>query len=166
MGNPLLNTMFIRLRDKDNFNRASPVDDPNYQADLLNPELALLINQLHSPTIPAFTESGRSDLADLYIPDIIKVDITTGPVPLPGHANFHRLGYFGGDMTSGRSSGWPNGRRYGDDVVDIAMTALASGPAYVNTRLAGDNVNANDQIYHQVFPYAATPHSGTDHVHH
>jgi hypothetical protein len=24
----------------------------------------------------------------------------------------------------------------------------------------GDNVNANDQVYNQVFPYSATPHAG------
>jgi len=61
------------------------------------------------------------------------------------------------------SSGWPNGRRFGDDVVDIALTLLASGPAYTTFTTVGDNVAANDQIFHQVFPYAATPHSGTRH---
>jgi hypothetical protein len=45
-------------------------------------------------------------------------------------------------------------------VVDIALTALASGPGYSAVTLVGDNVAANDQIYHQVFPYAATPHAG------
>jgi hypothetical protein len=46
-------------------------------------------------------------------------------------------------------------------VVDIALTAMVSGPSYATITVMGDNVGANDQIYHQVFPYTATPHSGT-----
>ncbi len=61
------------------------------------------------------------------------------------------------------SSGWPNGRRLGDDVVDIALSLLASGPGYTTIMEIGDNVAANDQIFNQVFPYAATPHSGPYH---
>jgi hypothetical protein len=53
------------------------------------------------------------------------------------------------------SGGWPNGRRIGDDVVDIALTALS-----LFTIDIGDNINANDQVYHRVFPYLATPHAG------
>ena len=56
--------------------------------------------------------------------------------------------------------GWPNGRRLGDDVVDIALTAVASGPTYATITVVGDNINANDQVYNQVFPYSATPHAG------
>ncbi len=66
----------------------------------------------------------------------------------------------GGDTTNGISSGWPNGLRIGDDVVDIALTAIASGPGYSTITVVGDNVAANDVPYHQVFPYLATPHSG------
>ncbi|TMK26287.1 MAG: DUF4331 domain-containing protein, partial [Actinobacteria bacterium] len=62
--------------------------------------------------------------------------------------------------TAGASGGWPNGRRLGDDVVDIALTAIASGPSYSTITVVGDNINANDQVYNQVFPYSATPHAG------
>jgi hypothetical protein len=72
------------------------------------------------------------------------------------------LGFIGGDTTNGISSGFPNGRRLGDDVVDIALTALASGPTYSPITLAGDNVDHNDLPYNQVFPYSATPQSGTN----
>ena len=61
-----------------------------------------------------------------------------------------------------KSSGWPNGRRLGDDVADIALTAIASGPTYSTVTVLGDNVTANDQFYNQVFPYSGTPHSGTN----
>ena len=46
------------------------------------------------------------------------------------------------------------------DVVDIALTAVASGPTYAAITVVGDNINANDQVYNQVFPYSATPHAG------
>ena len=61
----------------------------------------------------------------------------------------------------GERSHWPNGRRIGDDVADIALTAIASGPTYSTVTVVGDNVSANDQLYNQVFPYLGTPHSGT-----
>ena len=99
---------------------------------------------------PAVT-TGRTDIAAIYIPDLIKVDLsTTTPVRLagsgPGHPTnpddpgFSRLSIFGGDtLPSGNlipghpfniggfvPGGWPNGRRFGDDVVDIAVTAIIS----------------------------------------
>jgi Domain of unknown function (DUF4331) len=101
----------------------------------------------------------------VFIPDVIRVDTTTAPVRLAGQAGFSRFGFVGGDTTtdaSGRvkSSGWPNGRRLGDDVADIALTAVASGPTYASVVVVGDNIAANDQVYNQVFPYSATPHAG------
>jgi len=104
--------------------------------------------------------SGRVDLQAVFIPDVMRVDTTTGPVPLIG-AGGNRLSGLGGDTTGGKWSGWPNGRRLGDDVVDIALTAVASGPTYSSIFLLGDNINANDYAYNLVFPYAATPHGGT-----
>ena len=64
--------------------------------------------------------------------------------------------------------GWPNGRRFGDDVLDIAVTALISDlrvspPIIVGP--AGDNVDSNDIAYNKVFPYAATPLNGRTHTH-
>jgi hypothetical protein len=102
----------------------------------------------------------------VFIPEVIRVDTTTPPVTLAGQAGFSRLGFIGGDTTTDgagrvKSSGWPNGRRLGDDVCDIGLTAVASGPTYDPVIVLGDNVAANDQFYNQVFPYSGTPHSGT-----
>ena len=105
--------------------------------------------------------TGRTDLVNIFIPDVLRVITTTDPVRLEGDPDFNRLGFLGGDKTNGVSSGWPNGRRLGDDVVDIALTAIASGPTYGTITLVGDNVEENDVPYNQVFPYAATPHSGS-----
>ncbi|MEW6440882.1 MAG: DUF4331 domain-containing protein [bacterium] len=162
MGNPLFNELLVPLSGKDDYNRSSPRDDSALAVYAENPEIAALINLLLGTD---FVTAGRTDLAALYIPDLIRVDTTTPPVRLAGQIGFSRLGFLGGDTaTDGagrvKSSGWPNGRRLGDDVVDIALTALASGPAYSSVTLFGDNVAANDQVFHQVFPYAATPHAG------
>lgn len=163
MGNPLFNEMFVAVADKDNYNRRLPVTDSVRFANYaLNPEIASLFNTVFSFST---VTTGRTDLEALYIPDVLRVDTTTMPVRLPGQSGFSRLGFLGGDTTTDsgartKSSGWPNGRRVGDDVMDIALTLIASGPTYAATTLVGDNVAANDQIYHQVFPYAATPHAG------
>ena len=167
MGNPLFNEVLVALRDKDVYNRTLPTqDNAMFSTYALNPEVAALINFVFGTSFPT---SGRVDLELVFIPDVLRVDTTTGPVRLAGQPGFSRFGFAGGDTvidgTGGRlkSSGWPNGRRFGDDVVDIALTAVASGPTYSVVTVLGDNVAANDQIYNQVFPYSATPHSGPRH---
>ena len=145
------------LRDKDNYNRRTPTDDAAFATYARNPELAGLLNTVFGTN---FVTMNREDLVAIFIPDVLRVNTGTGPVRLAGQAGFSRLGFIGGDTTGGVSGGWPNGRRLGDDVVDIALTAIASGPSYSTITVVGDNINANDQVYHQVFPYSATPHAG------
>ena len=158
MGNPLFNEVLVALRDKDEYNRSSPIDDAQFAKYALKPELAFLVNAVFGT---AFQTDNRTDLAGIYIPDVLRVDTSTEPVRLAGQTGFNRLSVFGGDTTSsGTPSGWPNGRRLGDDVIDIALTAIASGPTFSTITAVGDNINANDQFYNLVFPYSATPHAG------
>jgi hypothetical protein len=74
-----------------------------------------------------------------------------------------RLGFLGGDV-----AGYPNGRRVGDDVVDIIIRVAAGATSFTpafnvfpNNRL-GDGVNENDRPFLTRFPYLATPYSGYD----
>ena len=162
--NPLFNEVLVAIRDKDNYNRDLPTSDASkYKTYALNPEVAALINKVYGTS---FATTNRTDLAAVYIPDVIRVDTTTGPANISGQAAFNRLGFIGGDTlktANGASvpGGWPNGRRLGDDVVDIALTAVASGPDYKTVTLLGDNVDHNDQVYNMTFPYAGTPNAGT-----
>ena len=162
--NPLFNEVLVAIRDKDNYNRDLPTSDATkYKTYALNPEVAALINAVYGTK---FATTNRTDLAAVYIPDVIRVDTTTGPANIAGQAAFNRLGFIGGDTlkTANGSSvpgGWPNGRRFGDDVTDIALTAVASGPDYKTVTLVGDNVDHNDQVYNMTFPYAGTPNAGT-----
>ncbi len=164
MGNPLFNEVLVALKDKDKYNRTLPSADQQFSTYAENPEIATLINAVIGTSIQT---TGRTDLAGIFIPDVLKVDTSTDPVPLIGQPGFNRLTLFGGDMISspfqGKDipSGWPNGRRYGDDVVDIALTAVASGPSFSTIVPVGDNVSTNDLLYNQTFPYGATPHGGT-----
>lgn len=194
-GNPLFNEGFVAIADKDRYNATSPRRDQALFAKYATtPELAKLLNVLVVPGtgLNNAIETDRSDLAGIFIPDLIKVDLSTGPARLAGggadHASnpddvgFSRLSVFGGDvLTSAVQSGlpgfaqgtipggWPNGRRFGDDVVDIAVTAalsdLRSDPLVIQGP-AGDNVDSNDIAYNKVFPYAATPLNGRNHEHH
>lgn len=158
MGNPLFNEVLVALRDKDNYNRTNPTGDAQFAKYALNPEIAVLVNAVFGTN---FQTDNRTDLKGIFIPDVMRVDTSTEAVRLSGQAGFNRLSVFGGDTTaSGAPSGWPNGRRLGDDVVDIALTAVASGPSFSTITAVGDNVNANDQAYNLVFPYSGTPNAG------
>ncbi len=159
LGNPFFTEGLVAHVDKDRFNRTPATQDAAFATYALNPELAVLINAVYNTT---FATTNRTDLAAIFIPEVLKVVTTTDPVRLAGQPGFSRLGFIGGDTTNGVSGGWPNGRRLGDDVADIALTAIASGPDYSTITIVGDNVPENDLPYHQVMPYLATPHSGSN----
>ncbi len=161
MGNPLFNEVLVATVDKDRYNRTSPESDPaTFAKYALNSELATLVNTVYGTS---WATTNRTDLRDIFIPDVLRVDTSTEPVRLAGQPGFSRLSFLGGDTTvSGKPSGWPNGRRFGDDVIDIALTAIANGPAFTPPVVpVGDNVTSNDQLFNQVFPYSATPNAGT-----
>jgi hypothetical protein len=184
-GNPLFNEVLVALADKDLYSRTDPtIDSAIFAKYALNPEPCKLFNEIYnggtnSPNI----ESNRTDMAYIFIPDVIKVDLSTGPALLQGggtnDAGYSSLGVFGGDTLMSKvsgsavSGGWPNGRRYGDNVVDIALKALLDstnilGPGfglYVNPPTASQNVLTNDAIYSKVFPYESTPQNGRNHSH-
>jgi hypothetical protein len=160
-GNPLFNEALVALGSKDLYNRTGPTTDKKlFERFALNPELA---------TVLGLPDRDRADLAGIFIPDVIKVDLITPPARLAGQAGFNRLGVFGGDsLTNAKGEtvpgGWPNGRRFGDDVVEIALIALGVDPA--GGTLSADGVDANDITYNSVFTYAATPLNGRNHRHH
>ncbi len=187
-GNPLFNEGLVAIKDKDLYSRSTPeVDARLFRKYAVTPELAALINALVFGSNVAPT-TNRTDIAGIFIPDLIKVDLSTGPARLagggpnhltnPDDAGFSRLSIFGGDTLKSTvqpgfgggtvPGGWPNGRRFGDDVLDIAVTALISDLRVSPPKIvgpAGDNVDKNDIAYNKVFPYAATPLNGRNHTH-
>ena len=73
--------------------------------------------------------------------------------PVPPEPN--RLGVIGGD-----NQGFPNGRRLGDDVIDIALQVV-EGELVGSANDLGDGVDANDVAFSTTFPYVGLPHSGS-----
>jgi hypothetical protein len=204
-GNPLFNEGLVALVDKDLYSRTLPtVDNKIFRKYAENPELAALINLLlgNPQQPPLAITNGRADIAAIFIPDLIKVDLSTAPVRLAGNGpvsqgnlnpdddGFSRLSIFGGDIQESLAGGhpfrlpsqylglpegkffvpggWPNGRRFGDDPIDIAIIALLSDlrdPANLKI-LPGaadanfDGVTSNELGYNKVFPYESTPQNG------
>ena len=83
-GNPLFNEGLVALEDKDLYSRTSPTrDNELFRRYAVKPELAGLINALVFNANVAPT-TNRTDIAGIFIPDLIKVDLSTAPARLAG----------------------------------------------------------------------------------
>jgi hypothetical protein len=167
LGHPLVNEVVIPLGAKDLFNSLEPTGDVAALDFVTDPEVPKLLAALfgiQSPPAP------RADLVTIFLTGIPGLNQPPGVLPsemlrlnvaIPPAANPNPLGVLGGDV-----AGFPNGRRLGDDVVDIALRAMAGAtpltPAFnmgINAQL-GDGVNANDRPALSAFPFIGTPHAG------
>lgn len=174
LGNPLVNEVIIPLGQKDHFNASEPADDAQFLRFVQDPEPGRLIPVLYpGVTVPP---APRNDLVSIFLTGIPGLNQPANVKPsemlrlntsTPVTANPNPLGVLAGDV-----QGFPNGRRLGDDVVDIELRAVAGAtpftPAFVKSpnNILGDGVNANDMPFLSSFPYLSTPHQGYDHAHH
>ena len=185
LGNPLVNEVVIGLDDKDKFNSSKPKNDvANFADYVTNPTLPALIQTLF-PTAVAPTNFPRNDLLTVFLKGIKGVNQpatvavpaemmrlnTSIPAVAAGAQN--SLGVAGGDL-----AGYPNGRRPGDDVVDlsirVAMGALCVLTGATDTLQVGckpadapagalaftDGVRKTSSNYRATFPYLTTPLPG------
>jgi hypothetical protein len=161
LGNPLVNEVIIPTGEKDVWNAVQPWQESRFRKSYESPLLAAAINQLYKLDVP---ETGRDDLVAVLLTGVPKLNYT-GPkladvlrlnLSIPVSKNPNRMGVLGGD-----TQGWPNGRRLGDDVIDIAEQAVA-GFLKGNKVPLGDGVNADDRKVTRTFPYVADPQSGFD----
>jgi hypothetical protein len=171
LGNPLVNEAVIDLARKDAFNSLEPTGDAVALDRVLDPEVPKLLGLLfgvQSPPAP------RQDLVTIFLTGIpglnqppnvrpsemlrLNMGIPAVPVGGPG---YDRLGVLKGD-----AGGFPNGRRVGDDVLDIVLQAAAGAtpltPAFNRSpnNALGDGVDSNDQPYLRGFPYLGVPKAG------
>ncbi len=159
LGNPLVNEVIIPTGLKDMWNSQQPWNESAYRKYYESPILAAVINKLYKLGAP---ETGRDDLVSVLLTGVPKLNFT-GPkladvirlnLGVPVSPKPDRLGVLGGD-----TQGWPNGRRLGDDVIDIAEQAV--GGFLKGTKLPlGDGVNGDDAEHLPSFPYIADPRSG------
>jgi hypothetical protein len=155
VANPLTAEALIPTPMKDYWNRSAPAQDQQFAQYIGNPFFATgILNGVFGLNVPP---APRNDLLGVYVPDIMRVDLTIPPTP---PASQNRLGPLAGD-----NAGWPfGGRRPIDDVVDIGFRALAgvlvSGYGVAPNNELGDGVNSNDVPLQNVFPFHAAPHAG------
>lgn len=183
LGAPLVNEVVVPLGAKDLFNGSKPQDDAQFANGVTDPEVGKLLKALYNIKVPpqgAFgSADARDDLVAIFltgIPDVTQPDNVVASeqlrlnVAVPVTSNPNRLGVLGGD-----NQGYPNGRRLGDDVIDISLRAVA-GAAYplfhpefkadeTGVKL-GDGVDQNDKAFRNRFPYMALPNQGFESIPH
>ena len=167
LGNPLVNEAVIDLARKDAFNGLEPTGDAAALDRVLDPEVPKLLKAVFNVDSPP---APRNDLATIFLTGIPGLNQPAGVrgsemlrlnMAIPPSSSPHRLGVLGGDV-----AGFPNGRRVGDDVLDIVLQAAAGAtpltPAFLRSpnNMLGDGVERNDVPYLTSFPYLGYPHAG------
>ena len=183
LGSPLVNEVVIGLRDKDRFNASSPVQDPQFLKYVTNPTLPELIEVLFSGAGVQAPNTPRNDLVAVFLTGIEGVTksanfsapgemlrLNTSIAVTASNAQSN-LGVLAAD-----NAGFPNGRRPGDDVVDIELRAVmgvlctlnapatfgctpADAPSGSLPYTDGATVSAAD--FDATFPYLRTPLPGS-----
>jgi hypothetical protein len=179
LGMPLVNEVVIGLKDKDRFNHSKPSADGQFADYVTNPTLPALIEVLYgSVGAKAPTNFPRNDLVATFLTGITGLNQpksvtasemlrlnTSIAVTAPGAQK--RLGVIDGD-----NAGFPNGRRPGDDVVDIALRVVmgklctlsigcvpADAPA--GAIRFTDGAFLDETSFNSTFPYLKTPLPGS-----
>ncbi|GAB3064317.1 DUF4331 domain-containing protein [Micromonospora schwarzwaldensis] len=139
LGNPLFNEVIVPMSKKDLWNTLPPSEDKRFAGFVERPELAGLLPVLYPGVFPHLdalnkAKKPRADLVALLLTgvpaglvdgfanttgdtqaDMLRLNTAIRPSARPD-----RFGVLGGDL-----AGFPNGRRVGDDVVTIALRAIA-----------------------------------------
>ncbi len=168
LGSPLVNELVIGIKDKDKFNSSQPKDDAQFADYVTNPTLPALIEALFGVKAP--TLFPRTDLVQVFITgvpgltqngsfgEMLRLNTSIAPKPKGQQSN---LGVLGGDL-----AGYPNGRRLGDDVVDMSLRVVMGVLLDPSVAPAGqlpytDGAYVDDQAFYDHFPYVTTPHPGS-----
>jgi hypothetical protein len=196
LGNPLFNEVLVPMGRKDQWNRSAPVNDKDFAGGVLHPELAGLLPILYPGVFPNLAQLNASGKPRVDLEAILLTGIPKGIVPgfqnytgkhlgdmlrlnvaIKPSSNPSPLGLLGGD-----AAGFPNGRRVTDDVVTIALRALAGvtyalvDKSYKPDAAAGEltqgvaepptgppGSGAEGQArFLSSFPYLGSPHDGFD----
>ncbi|MDZ4755364.1 MAG: DUF4331 domain-containing protein [Phycisphaerae bacterium] len=169
LGHPLVNEVVIGLKDKDLFNASQPSGDGQFATYVTNPTLPVLLNALFGVTPPCLP---RNDLVQVFltgVPDLnqpanvvasemLRLNTSIAPTPAAGQSN---LGVLAGDL-----AGYPNGRRPGDDVVDMALRVVMGALLPADCAPSGalpftDGAFIDSSFFTPQFPYLITPLPGS-----
>jgi hypothetical protein len=184
LGNPLVNEVVIGLKDKDRFNSSQPKDDAQFAAYVTNPALPELLEVLFgSAGVVAPNVFPRADLVAAFLTGVKDVNANGSTaemmrlntaLPATDKGKQNSLGAAGcfveGALTLSNPgcdpAGFPNGRRPGDDVVDIALRVsmgylLPKAVAPAGQVPFTDATIQEDAQFSAAFPYLTTPKPGT-----
>ena len=179
LGMPLVNEVVIGLKDKDRFNSSKPSGDSQFADYVTNPTLPALVEVLFgSAGAKAPSNFPRNDLVAVFLTgvkginqpatvtasEMLRLNTSTAVTAMGAQK---RLGVIDGD-----SAGFPNGRRPGDDVVDVALRVVmgklctlsigcvpADAPA--GALRFTDGAYLDDSFFTAGFPYLKTPLAGS-----
>ncbi|MEJ1960502.1 MAG: DUF4331 domain-containing protein [Gammaproteobacteria bacterium] len=196
LSNPLVNELVIGLPDKDRFNASQPKDDGQFATYVTNPTLPALLDALFRSAVNATLGTSFTNIAPSNLPrtDLVTAFLTgfqgvnqqskvtasemvrlNTSIAATLAAQQSTFGVAGGDL-----AGFPNGRRPGDDVVDIALRVVMGRLCYpipvngVQTDLGlckpadapvgnapfTDGAPVTSQDFDTTFPYLRTPLPG------
>jgi hypothetical protein len=146
LSNPLVNELVIGIADKDRFNASQPKDDGQFAKYVTNPSFPAILDTLFRDPVNKTLGTNIANLAPSNFPrtDLVTTFLTgfkgvnqlkqvtpsemlrlnTG-IPATASDRQSAFGVAGGDL-----AGFPNGRRPGDDVVDLALRVLMGRLCY------------------------------------
>jgi hypothetical protein len=146
LSTPLVNELVIGLPDKDRFSASEPKDDGQFATYVTNPTLPALLDVLFrdavnttlGTSIPNLAPQNfpRNDLVTAFLTgfpgvnqlkrvtpsEMLRLNTGIAAKPMAMQSTF---GVAGNDL-----AGFPNGRRPGDDVVDIALRVVMGRLCY------------------------------------
>ncbi len=132
MGVPAINTVLVPFARKNEYNRASTVNDASgkFAADIVGTLTALGTDTAHKNILAGVSVTNG---------DQLRLDTAVANTGTQGGLN--------------AGAGFPNGRRPADDVIDTVLLLVTN-----ETLTTGDNVNANDLTFRNTFPFFAASH--------
>jgi len=197
LSNPLVNEVVIGLPDKDKFNASEPKNDTQFAPYVTNPTLPALLDVLFRDAVNATLGTSFANIAPSNLPrndlvttfltgfsgvnqqatvtpsEMVRLNTAIAATPAAQQSTF---GVAGGDL-----AGFPNGRRPGDDVVDLALRVVMGrlchpitiggnpvdlglctpedAPVGLAPFTDGAPVSASD--FDTAFPYLKTPFPGS-----
>jgi len=183
LSNPLVNEVVVGLPDKDRFNASEPKDDGQFAAYVTHPSLSALLEVLFGAAgVKAPTKLPRADLVVAFLTgvegvnkngstaEMIRLNTKLPATPKGMQNSLGAAGCFvnGALMPMAMGcdvAGFPNGRRPGDDVVDIALRVVMGYLLPAADAPAGqvpftDATIQEDAQFDAAFPYLRTPRPG------
>jgi hypothetical protein len=171
LGNPLVNEVVIPISHKDIFNGSEPKNDLQFLSFVTDPILPVYMEAILGIPNPGSFDAGlgiggREDLVLAFLtghpalgtlPDSY---VLGGAIPGEPGKVFGAFEALRLDLGN-PNSGFPNGRLVTDDVVDVALSAMAG--LLIDGTTVSDGVDASGLYFLDTFPFLGDPWTGDDH---